>query len=86
MKLKQILEKGKTLFNSGKKRSSAVALLLAVAAIFWFVNDPAIVGVSATTRQLPIYCVQRDGKMVSLTFDAAWGNTILRYYKCYIQI
>jgi len=74
MKLKQIWEKGKTLFNSGKKRSSAVALLLAVAAIFWFVNDPAIVGVSATTRLLPIYCVKRDGKMVSLTFDAAWGN------------
>ena len=37
-------------------------------------NNPAIVGASATTRLLPIYCVQRDNKVVSLTFDAAWGN------------
>lgn len=25
-------------------------------------------------RELPIYCVQRDNKCASLTFDAAWGN------------
>lgn len=24
--------------------------------------------------QLPIYCVQRDQKLVSISFDAAWGN------------
>ena len=29
---------------------------------------------SAGARKLPVYCVQRDGKYVSLTFDAAWGN------------
>lgn len=38
------------------------------------VYSPKVVGASATERQLPIYCVQRDGKCVSLTFDAAWGN------------
>ena len=37
-------------------------------------NSPAIVGVSASARELPIYSVQRDNKAVSLTFDAAWGN------------
>ena len=40
----------------------------------WAVNSPAIVGVSAAKRVLPIYCVQRDDRVVSLSFDAAWGN------------
>ena len=31
-------------------------------------------GASAAARQLPIYCVQRDQKLVSISFDAAWGN------------
>jgi len=53
---------------------SAGALVLAVVLIFWAVNSPAVVGAAATSRKLPIYCVQRDNKAVSLTFDAAWGN------------
>ncbi|SHI07113.1 polysaccharide deacetylase family sporulation protein PdaB [Sporobacter termitidis DSM 10068] len=57
-----------------KKRITLFATILAVIFIFVAVNDPAIVGASATTRELPIYCVQRDNKAVSLTFDAAWGN------------
>jgi len=59
---------------SEKKILSAVGLILAVVLIFWTVNNPAIVGASATTRELPVYCVQRDDKVVSLSFDAAWGN------------
>ena len=42
--------------------------------MFYIVNFPAAVGASAATRQLPIYCVQRDQKLVSISFDAAWGN------------
>lgn len=53
---------------------SAGALVLAVVVIFWAVNSPAVVGAAATTRKLPIYCVKRENKAVSLTFDAAWGN------------
>ncbi len=53
--------------------TAALCLFLA-AAILYVVNYPPAVGVSATTRQLPIYCVQRDQKMVSISFDAAWGN------------
>ena len=53
---------------------SAVGLVLAVALIFWVVSSPAIVGASSTTRQLPVYSVQRDDKVVALSFDAAWGN------------
>ena len=33
----------------------------------------AAVSASAATRQLPIYCVQRDQKVCSISFDAAWG-------------
>lgn len=46
--------------------STAIITALAVA--------PAAVTASGTKRQLPIYCVQREYKAVSLTFDAAWGN------------
>ena len=53
---------------------SAIALVAAVVLIFWTVNSPAIVGVSASDRQLPVYCVERDDRVVSLSFDAAWGN------------
>ena len=53
--------------------TAAVCLLLA-AGMFYVVNHPAIVGAAAAARQLPIYCVQRDQKLVAISFDAAWGN------------
>ena len=51
-----------------------LGILAASALIFALVCSPRVVGASAATRKLPVYCVQRDGKYVSLTFDAAWGN------------
>ncbi|NCB51280.1 MAG: polysaccharide deacetylase family protein [Clostridia bacterium] len=57
-----------------KRIVSVAAFLLVVALIFGVVNSRAIIGVSATERNLPVYCVRRDDKCVSLTFDAAWGN------------
>ncbi len=57
-----------------KKWQSAFLCLCLAALMFYVVNYPAAVGASATTRQLPIYCVQRDQKLVSISFDAAWGN------------
>ncbi|MCI8869621.1 MAG: polysaccharide deacetylase family protein [Lawsonibacter sp.] len=53
---------------------SAAACLLAAMGIFYLVNFPPAVGAAAAARQLPIYCVQRDQKLVSISFDAAWGN------------
>jgi polysaccharide deacetylase family sporulation protein PdaB len=53
---------------------TAGACLLAALAILWVVNHPAVAGASAAPRELPIYSVQRDYKVCSLTFDAAWGN------------
>ena len=47
----------------------AAVVLLAAANYY-----PPSVGAAATTRQLPIYCVQRDQKLLSISFDAAWGN------------
>lgn len=67
-------EKSPARTTPARKRLTAIAMILAVIAIFYVINDPAIVGASATKRELPIYCVKRDNKVVSLTFDAAWGN------------
>ncbi|MDR1589830.1 MAG: polysaccharide deacetylase family protein [Oscillospiraceae bacterium] len=53
---------------------AAAGSVLAVAVIFTVVNSPAFIGVSAMRREFPIYCVKRDNKAVSLTFDAAWGD------------
>ena len=58
-----------------RKRPLVMAGCLAAAALMFFaVGNPAVVGASATTRQLPIYCVQKDYKVLSISFDAAWGN------------
>lgn len=53
---------------------ASMACLVVAVAMFLVVNYPAAVGASSTTRELPIYCVQRDQKMLSISFDAAWGN------------
>ena len=57
-----------------RKRVTVLVCLLVAAAMFLAVNHPVAAGAAATTRQLPIYCVQRDQKMISISFDAAWGN------------
>ena len=62
------------IFVLRKRHLMIVAGGLLAAAIFWVVNMPAAIAASATERQLPIYCVDRDDKLVSISFDAAWGN------------
>ncbi len=57
-----------------RETPAVLGTLLLAAVVLWAVNSPAIVGASATVRKLPVYCVERDDKCVSLTFDAAWGN------------
>ena len=58
-----------------RKRWWTAGICLCLAAVMFFaVNYPAAVGASAAARQLPIYCVQREQKLVSISFDAAWGN------------
>ncbi|MBU5626659.1 polysaccharide deacetylase family protein [Oscillibacter sp. MSJ-2] len=56
------------------KNVTLLAGFLAVCAIFYSVSYPSAVGAYATDRQLPIYCVDKDQKVCSISFDAAWGN------------
>ena len=57
-----------------RRTLTVLACAMAAAAMFALVNAPAVAEASASSRQLPIYCVQRDQKMLSISFDAAWGN------------
>ena len=58
-----------------RKRTLAIpAGLAAVCALCLITTLPSYVSAASTQRQLPIYCVQREDKVCSLTFDAAWGN------------
>ena len=52
-----------------RRTFSMLGTALAAALILWTVNNPAIVGVSATERQLPVYCVQRDDNKIAISFD-----------------
>ena len=65
---------GKARFLVLKRRHLALlAAVLGAAAIFTAVRMPASVSATAAARQLPIYCVERDQKVCSISFDAAWG-------------
>ena len=56
-----------------RRHAVLLAAVLGCIAIFGAVNAPPVVGAAATTRQLPIYCVEREEKICSISFDAAWG-------------
>lgn len=60
--------------NQRKKLFSGLGLALALALIFGFIWSPAVAGTAATKRELPVYSVEREGKYIALSFDAAWGN------------
>ena len=64
----------KRLFVLPKRVLALPAALLCICALCLLVNLPASMTTAAAERQLPIYCVQREEKACSLTFDAAWGN------------
>ena len=55
------------------------AAVLAAAGVFAAVNYPAAVSTAATTRQLPIYSVERAQKVCAISFDAAWGEGKVRH-------
>ena len=56
-----------------RRHLALLGAALVSAAIFAAVQAPAAVTAAATQRQLPIYCVERDQKVCSISFDAAWG-------------
>lgn len=57
-----------------RSRLSVLAGLLITGLLVYIIGGAPFAGAEAATRELPIYCVGRDNKQVSLTFDAAWGN------------
>ena len=61
-----------------RKVLAAAGCLAAAFLMCWVAASPEAVGAAATERQLPIYCVQKDYKVVSLSFDAAWGDGRVR--------
>ena len=69
-----IREKAVRFVKAHRRLASGAGLALAVAVIFGFIWSPRVVGAAAAKRELPVYSVEREGKYVSLTFDAAWGN------------
>jgi polysaccharide deacetylase family sporulation protein PdaB len=73
-KRKKRPKNGSKIFVFKRNWLTAIACCAAACVMFAIVNHPAIVGASATTRQLPIYSVEREYKVCSLSFDAAWGN------------
>lgn len=64
----------KRFFKKHRGLTGAAGLVICILIIFAAVCSPLAVKASVANRELPIYCVQRDDKCVSLTFDAAWGN------------
>jgi polysaccharide deacetylase family sporulation protein PdaB len=56
------------------KAAGILAGILALCAIGYMIAYPATAGAYQTDRQLPIYCVDTNQKMCSVSFDAAWGN------------
>lgn len=66
-------EKKIRFFVCGRKQLTIIAAVIFCAALFTAVNYPMAVSASVATRQLPIYCVERDQKVCSISFDAAWG-------------
>ena len=72
MKLSRLFE-GKR----GKRLTVAAAAAVGLA-LCLLCAIPRAAMAAATQRDLPIYCVQKDSKVCSLTFDAAWGNIKVR--------
>ena len=68
------MKRGTKIIYLRRKVIAAVGCVAAAVLMCWVSVSPKVVGAASTERQLPIYCVQKDYKVVSLSFDAAWGN------------
>jgi len=64
------MKRGTKIICLRRKAIAAAGCLAADFLMCWVVTSPKVVGAAATQRQLPIYCVQKDYKVVSLSFDA----------------
>lgn len=60
--------------EKNEKTAKIAAFALVAVLLIAAVEVPDFVTAGAAKRELPIYSVERDKKMVSLSLDAAWGN------------
>ena len=73
----QIKHSFSRLRGAGKNTKRIMMLTLAsvmLLTLFPLSSPGRAIVASASKRDLPIYNVQKDSKVVSLSFDAAWGN------------
>ena len=56
------------------KTGAVIMTLLLVFGILFKMVDITVQTSANSDRKLPIYCVDRQDKKISLSFDAAWGN------------
>lgn len=61
------------IISRGKLVTAAVILLVAVFAFSAVMTSRSAVSASSSKRLLPIYCTEQQEKIVSISFDAAWG-------------
>lgn len=60
---------------SAKRLIACTGILCAMLAVGGVLMQPVRTALTVSTqRDLPIYCVDSEKKVCSLTFDAAWGN------------
>ena len=72
------MSRGTKIIFLRRKVLAAAGCLAAAVLMCWVSASPKVVGAASTERQLPIYCVQKDYKVVSVSFDAAWGDAKVR--------
>ena len=72
--LKELAKKIRRAAETHKKAATAALCALIAAGTLAAVELPTMVTASTAARELPIYSVERDQKMIALSFDAAWGN------------
>ena len=72
------MKRSKFFPNIRSKKWTVAAALAVGMALALFAAIPRAITTAATQRDLPIYCVQKDSKVCSLTFDAAWGDAKVR--------
>lgn len=56
-------------------RAVAVVGLLALSVFYCGMQPGGDIMVAARTRTLPVYSVEREDKVLAISFDAAWGGT-----------
>lgn len=60
--------------RSWKQQLCCIALLLALAVLYIGPLQQDSIAVASVKKELPIYSVERDDRVISVTFDASWGG------------